>query len=902
MCPSCRFISGVMLVMLAMAAASPAAAAERARIPRPGGATALAEAAGLRRASGLRVLLDVTRVTHDAPQGDAPGGDARRAHVLAYLAAIPPGSPTDDILLPLTPDLWREILGRPVPDDQLALEILRDRAAALLYTGLFSLDDETLGWLGQNRGLVADLYKNHPAIFGAFGRSIRVRGGRIDAPGGGQYDAVWEQLVDRPLSRPDAFVIRLLSRGNGRLAFFYDAMAHTDPARLRFAMAGRVDHLYDVFTRPEEEWRPARRPFNRTAVDGALLFSTIVVDDNGRLIGPAWTKLWDDVFTGTCAASQLATPETADAAWLASRIVAPGVGRARERLRLLLFAQRVFPSPTPQIAMQIRDALCGLARAPALMLTLERLGARDPALYARAGAVARALPGASQDGDRRPRLAIIQSALALVALARQGRTISADTATALATGLVGAAEASLKEGASSVVDWVYTTLVPAFAKAAGLTADGTPVERILLAGASGVRAGATPPVVEWEGMKYNVDPAAARLANALRIRSRQPSLDLDASIAASRIARGRPAPADEAAFADALERWRAGGRENLGDDEDGNGGSHVTADSIGAKPTVEQADTLVADAFVSMMYALTVGPASSAAARASNVARRHALRGISSGTGPTSADVAWDIPYEEFGPNGWMVRGSLLGLDVGLSRLSLRRQLDTGLPAAPNLNDNDRRTLADTVRLMAWTDMTDADRDALVAAISRGTERARALLAEPSTFAVLTAEAGMDETRRTVITAIASQDAGAAFDDLWLSELVRIGKPDIPTERLNAWGTAALPLEGGLAIRYPAVGDGCLLAGRPAIGMTAMTVPDPALRVAVALADMRLPAALAPDMLAYVTQLVIDEALTVNSDDRDAIAKAARAVTADRIVDIVAALTADGPLVPRRMQ
>jgi hypothetical protein len=84
--------------------------------------------------------------------------------------------------------------------------------------------------------------------------------------------------------------------------------------------------------------------------------------------------------------------------------------------------------------------------------------------------------------------------------------------------------------------------------------------------------------------------------------------------------------------------------------------------------------------------------------------------------------------------------------------------------------------------------------------------------------------------------------------------------------------------------------------------MTAMTVPDPALRVAVALADLGLPAALAPDMLAYVTQLVIDEALTVNSDDRDAIAKAARAVTADRIVDIVAALTAEGPLVPRRMQ
>ena len=131
-------------------------------------------------------LLDVARVTHDAPPGDAPGGDARRAHVLAYLAAIPPGSPTDDVLLPLTADLWREILGRPVPDNQLALEILRDRAAALLYTGLFSLDDDTLAWLAQNRGTLADIYQNHSPIFGAFGRSIKVRGGRVEAPGGGQ--------------------------------------------------------------------------------------------------------------------------------------------------------------------------------------------------------------------------------------------------------------------------------------------------------------------------------------------------------------------------------------------------------------------------------------------------------------------------------------------------------------------------------------------------------------------------------------------------------------------------------------------------------------------------------------------------------------------------------------------
>ena len=84
-------------------AAVPAAADVRSTVPLAGGAAALAEAAGLhRRAGPARVLLEVTRVIYDAPLGDAPGVDARRAKVLAYLLAPAPGQ-ADDIPLPLTP-------------------------------------------------------------------------------------------------------------------------------------------------------------------------------------------------------------------------------------------------------------------------------------------------------------------------------------------------------------------------------------------------------------------------------------------------------------------------------------------------------------------------------------------------------------------------------------------------------------------------------------------------------------------------------------------------------------------------------------------------------------------------------------------------------------------------------
>jgi hypothetical protein len=892
-------VCGVLLALVA----APAGAEVRSTVPLAGGAAALAEASGLHRSPGpARVLLEVTRAIYDAPLGDAPGVDARRARVLLYLGT-PAAGQVDEVPLPLTPAIWRNILGRPVPETRLALDILADRSSALLYTGLYSLDDETLAWFAANPQTLASIQHDHAAIFAAFGRSIRIRNGKVQAPGGGAYDAVWERLVGGPLARPAEFVPRLLSRGRGRMAFFYDAMAHVDGPRLKFALAGNPENLYENFARPEEEWRPSRRPYNRTAVDGALLFSALHVDDAGRLIGPLWSELWEDVLSRGCAArgrgtdgnrdGEIARSAPIDAAWLASRVVAPGVGRARERLRLVLFAQRVFPAPPASSASQIRDALCGVARAPALMLSLERMGARDPALYARAATLAERFPGQAHGSEHRPRLVAFQAAIALLAYARQNRTISAEAAAALVNDAFSAAEASLKSDAGPMLDWIDRSLIPAFAKATGMTLGSEPVERIVLAAASGVRRDAAGPPVDWEGMAYRVDPASARLGDAERVRDRQGSASFDVALAAHRLTSGRGVDGDKATLA-ALKDAASNGPDRDGD-TDG-----VPLNTLATSPTRAGSQLIAADTLASLLYALSVGPSTSAAARAANVARRHALRSAAAGVGPTAADTAWDLPSEEFGPGGWMVRGSLIALDIGLARLALRRQLDTGLPPPPEVSDNDRRTLAETVRLMSSSDLTDADRDALAAALVRGRARARTLLSEPGGMITLAAEAHMGEFRAQAIAWIATRDPAAAFEELWLSDFVTLGKPGIPADRLDGWGTAALPLEGGLAVRYPAGGDACLLAGRPAIGMTAMTVPDVALRVVEVLTELKLPAALAPDMMAYATQQMIDNATTIHADDRDALASAARRLSADEMVDVVAALTASGPLVPRR--
>ena len=70
------------------------------------------------------------------------------------------------------------------------------------------------------------------------------------------------------------------------------------------------------------------------------------------------------------------------------------------------------------------------------------------------------------------------------------------------------------------------------------------------------------------------------------------------------------------------------------------------------------------------------------------------------------------------------------------------------------------------------------------------------------------------------------------------------------------------------------------------------------LRVAVALAELKLPAALARGVLAAAMQDYVDRVKPLYPDDWLTLVRAAQALSAERIQDYIAALTINGPLVP----
>jgi hypothetical protein len=74
-------------------------------------------------------------------------------------------------------------------------------------------------------------------------------------------------------------------------------------------------------------------------------------------------------------------------------------------------------------------------------------------------------------------------------------------------------------------------------------------------------------------------------------------------------------------------------------------------------------------------------------------------------------------------------------------------------------------------------------------------------------------------------------------------------------------------------------------------------VADLQLRVAEQLAEMKLPAVLAPGVLSYAMWDLAMNAAMADLDDWLPVVRASRSLTADRMADYLSALTAGGPLV-----
>ena len=817
-------------------------------VPVPGGTAATARSLGIVPAPDpARFVAEVARLTH--PAADSRNTTRGKAASLLRRAGEPAGSGTaDTVPIPLSVNLWSTaVFRRQVAPADIVAAIVADPRAAHLCYGLAGLDDDTLQFLVEHPALITKLYERHASLLAAFGEGLHIRGGRVVAPGGPVASPLWEAVVGEKLDRPAAFLDALFSRDQGRVAYLFDTISELDAPRAAFAVGAwikdpsvrlkRFKLLVASSRTAVPQWQPAKLPFSRPLHDVASLLSRVQVQPDGSPAFPSQRSAWVWIFESVDVPSSpphtpAADDESIDAAWLAQIIAQADTRERGERLDQLAFGQRVFQQPAGS-AGELLTAIRGFARFRMLNLTLERMGVREPSVYAAAARRAQQL--STLDRSRAiVALGQFQGALALVARMTSVHTLELPAAQALVTSLSNVATSSDGRYAGAIAEWIRRELRPLLPAAP----DAESAVLAALSGRRGLPQDAA--AVEWEGNSYRLDIPTAEERRLLRIRAKQGEPTIDAAL------------------------------------EKGN-------------------DEVLADALMAWTYAVSIAGPDSPVLLTDHVAKRHDF-GLGLADRHMRQRIAWALPRPEIAVGSpWHVMGALLGLDVALSGQALRRVGAEGAIDAPTLSTNERDAFAATVALMNPFELRDRDRDAIAAAIERGRGRAATLAEDSAGLPDVVAEVQMDGWRSRALQWTVAHDPGRISSLFSMTELLVLGRARL-TE-LGAWGMSALASLGCLCTRVAPTNAWRLLTGRPQVGLMAETVADLNLLVAVMLRELSLPAAAAKAVLSAAVRDFIDEARPTDFNDWLTLVRTAQSIPRERVEDYVTVATSDGPLV-----
>ena len=895
----------------------------------PGGIERLLNLAGVPGLTDPAVAIPAfIRAVHILPQ-------KTRTDIPAMFRLVSAGAKgtttaADRIPLPLTADWWSSnVLRQRQQPNGLAAAILTNRRAAFIYLGLASLDDETLAYFSAHPASITAMNDRAAGTFGQWGRSVHIEQGRVQVPGGDGASAIWQEVVGEAPTDPDRFFHALMSRDGGRLACFYDAVTHLDRDRQAFALAagqganrvGRVKDLYSSVASTgtiltDGDWPVVRHPFGPAAV-----LRQVRVDDGGRMKGPAGEAFWEAAIhedASRCPKAG-AAGAPADAAWLVERVERQPLELRGHWVAAIAFAQRVFGAAGAKELPSACEAVNAFPHSDGLLLSLERAGFTSPADYAAMLEFSRRLWAGVDRKAAVIRTAQVEGIVQVLQEAVAVRALPRDRAREM---LLSMAKLPSDSGPDSILSpgvfgrWMRRTLLPGVCPEAG-AADACLLH---LASGDGATGGITKPV-EWEEDRYRVDLGAATAVRLERVRRVQRATRIEDAlnlVAAAGLLQGARAGAAELERAAVIVKAVSPALTLNGQPLFGHGATPVqqmldrVLEGLDAKSTEKTraeaaavlqdvADVALADALVSFAYAMAIGEPDDAALMAGNPARGHLF---DSTIGP--ATEPWHLPEEvQALDRSWLVEGSILHLRTVYSKSWLRRLSihDPGEAVRPD--PQDVRVFGETVKAFTPFNLTDAGRDAIVAAIRRGRSRVAALIGSPAEFWKAAREAGLGEWRCRAALWAASRPVDARgpvapgpAGYFSLAELMWLGVPDAPAEVIDAWGVATRPIDGALSVRMPRATTWEDYEGPRGVGQLATQMADVHLAVAEVLADMKLPAVLAPDIAAQAGWDVMTAARMAHRNDWYALVRAAQAIPRDRFLDYISALTAIGPLVP----
>jgi hypothetical protein len=171
---------------------------------------------------------------------------------------------------------------------------LSDPAVCRLYLGLSKLDPET----------AADLKKQMPPVklkafahvLDFYGGMFEIRNGVAQVPGGEKAWSAWQELTGKSPKDGAAFIERLLTRDDGWMASYYDAIARLSGRTQAYLLETRhLQRFYSAMRGRITSPGPAR-PVFRASTDLMLLTQRLRIEPDGRPHIPGDLEVWKKLF------------------------------------------------------------------------------------------------------------------------------------------------------------------------------------------------------------------------------------------------------------------------------------------------------------------------------------------------------------------------------------------------------------------------------------------------------------------------------------------------------------------------------------------------------------------------------------------------------------------------------
>jgi hypothetical protein len=798
---------------------------------------------------GLRRLLDYVRSSPE-PLGDGP-------------------------VLPLSAATWTKLLQCAAPCN-LALALVSNRDAMLMYHGLMAMDNETQQWIAGHPSLLADLLEKGAPALAFAGPSLQLRKGVLSVPGGDAMREAWGRVAGERLTNTEAFVRELLRRDNGRLAWLFSALSNLDSSHLSFAVAGGEESLRPLarYARNSSpEWVVAERPFWRPYFDVTLVLALADLGPRGVLKGS--DAFWKEVFRSDDLESWRENAGQPLTAASLIDLVFDQPFTARDRWEVFSLGQRLpgVETNSPEAGRVLR----GARRHPVLAQMLDRIGVTSAPLLAKLHQASARVTDSDPEGAR-GELGAWQGALAVIE--RSTLTGGLDRAAA-EVALTELGALALSNPRAELTAWLLGSFLPRLAARPGAPADA---ERMLFQAMAGQLTPAGQRrefTFTWEDLPYAFAAPRSLVGRMGEARAAQDSATLEDARVAWKIAAGDVSAADTL-----VSRLRdvgtPGSSADLARRLDGARKDRDT--EALRKEARRSAEAIVTALLPALAYAPHLAVTETPALGA-DVAFRHEFVAPEEGAGLRRMHP-WQIARGQARADaGWHLEGSLLMLDLGLANWYLRH---SGEPpsSAPVFDEKDDTALAQVAAIARSGGFNPIALEEAAQAVDRGRHAAAASLSLDALDWSL-AQAGVDPWRRKALALRAASPAELA-GLLTDAEAWRLaGAPG----RL-----AASPAFDGSARFVTVPHSTLLMEGRRSAGVVGASSVDAQLRVAAFMRQRHLPAELFGDLAAGVLAEVIETTQALRPDDVNAIAMTVSRIDDTRMEEYLLALVGDGTL------